>query len=181
MEELLRTDRLILRQWEESDAQPLIHMTAKEHIAYWLPEWASCSEWALLWIQGSAKEGYEINNPMEHFMTWAIVLKETNQLIGMVNIGSDEYEKKEIGTGYFIDGDYENKGYMTEALRALCSYVMKTYHYDHIATMIQSDNGPSISVAQKVGFRYVKEISSDNGGQDHPVQHKLFRLENPAV
>ncbi len=179
--ELLRTDRLILRQWEESDAQPLIQMTAKEHIATWLPEWKSCSEWALPWIKGSAQKGYELQNPMEHFMTWAIVLKESNQLIGMINVGSDEFGKKEVGTGYFIDGDYENKGYMTEALRALCEWIFRTYHYDHIATMIQTDNAASITVAKKVGFNYIADISSDNGGFDRPVMHQLFRLERPAI
>ncbi len=179
--ELLRTDRLILRQWEENDAQPLIHMTSREHIAYWLPEWKNCSEWALPWIQGSAKKGYETNNPMEYFMTWAIVLRESNQLIGMINIGSDEFDKKEVGTGYFIDMDYENRGYMTEALKGLCDYIFKTYRYDHIATMIQSDNAASIAVARKIGFKYVKDITSDNGGFDRPVEHKYFRLEKPVV
>lgn len=179
--ELLRTDRLLLRQWEESDAQPLIQMTSKENIAYWLPEWKSCSEWALPWIQGSSKKGYEVQNPMEHFMAWAIVLKESNRLIGMINIGNDEFDKKEVGTGYFIDSDYENKGYMTEALRALCEYIFKTYHYDHIATMIQSDNAASIAVAQKVGFTYFEDITSKNGGFDRPVKHRLFKLKHPTV
>lgn len=178
--ELIQTERLVLREWQESDLTPLIHMTSKEHIAYWLPEWKSCSEWALPWIQNNTKKGYEINNPMEYFMTWAIVLKESDQLIGMINIGSDEFEKKEVGTGYFIDMDYENNGYMTEALRALCDYVFRTYHYDHIATMIQPENTASIAVAKKVGFQYVMDITSCSGGFDEPNNKQLFSLENPA-
>ena len=31
-------------------------------------------------------------------MTWAIVLQESGKLIGMINIGSDEYNKVEVGT-----------------------------------------------------------------------------------
>lgn len=179
--ELLRTERLILRKWQESDVQPLINMTSTEHIAYWLPEWKSCSDWALPWIQGTIKIGYEINNPMEHFMSWAIVLQKSDKLIGMINIGSDEFNKKEVGTGYFIDIGYEKCGYMTEALKALCKYIFNAYNYDHIATMIQHNNVASIAVAKKVGFIYVKDIISDSGGLNEPIKQKLFRLANPTV
>jgi len=96
--ELLQTERLILREWQESDTQPLIQMASTEHISYFLPEWGSCSDWAHPWIQGTVQKGYDINNPMEHFMTWAIVLQESGKLIGMINIGSDEYNKVEVGT-----------------------------------------------------------------------------------
>lgn len=177
--ELLRTQRLILREWQEQDVQALINMTSTEHIAYWLPEWASCYEWALPWIQGRVKKGYEISNPMKHFMTWAIVLQESDKLIGMINVGSDEFSKNEVGTGYFIDMDYENHGYMTEALKALCNYIFNTYNYDHIATMIQPNNVASITVAQKVGFIYVKDIISESGGFDEPITQKLYRMVNP--
>ena len=114
-------------------------------------------------------------------MTWAIVLKESNELIGMVNIGSDEFDQQEVGTGYFIDMAYENKSYMTEALKALCDYVFSTYHYDHIATMIQPTNVVSIAVAKKVGFKYVKDIMTNNGGFEKQVINHLFRLENPTL
>ena len=176
--ELLRTERLILREWEEADAEPLIHIAVKEHISYWLPEWGNCSEWALPWIQGTVKDGYNINNPIEHFMTWAIVLKKSNELIGMINIGSDEYRGKEVGTGYFLDMDYENHGYMTEALTALRDYVFRTYKYDHIAAMVQPQNAASIAVIQKAGFKYVENIISESGGFAEPVTQKLFRLFN---
>lgn len=178
--ELLRSERLILRKWQESDVDRLINIASQKHIAYWLPDWAECSDWALKWVNGTVKEGYAVNDPMNHFMTWAIVLKESDKLIGMINIGSDEYDKKEVGTGYFIDSDYKNNGYMTEALKSLCEYVFTKYKYDHIALMVQPDNAASIAVAQKAGFRFIKDIMSDNGGMDKPVTQKLYRLTNAA-
>ncbi len=128
-------------------------------------------EWALPWIQGTIKKGYEINNPMEHFMSWAIVLQKSGKLIGMINIGSDEFNIKEVGTGYFIDMDYEKCGYMTEALKALCDYVFNIYRYEHIATIIQPNNFASIAVAHKVGFKYATDIMSDSGGFDSIGMH----------
>ena len=178
--ELLRTERLILREWEEADAEPLIYITSKEHIAYWLPEWGACMEWALPWIQGTVKEGYRINNPMEHFMTWAIVLHESNKLIGMINIGSDEYENQEVGIGYFLDMDYIDRGYMTEALTAFCDYIFETYKCNHIAAMVQPENAASIAVIQKTGFNYYHDIISESGGMAERVTQKLFRLPNFA-
>ncbi len=158
--ELLRTDRLILRRWQEDDEDRFIHIASQNHIAYWLSDWGGCSQWASNWIKGTVA-GYTVNDPMIHFMTWAIVLKESGKLIGMINIGSDEYGKKEVGTGYFIDLDYTNNGYMTEALKALCAYVFRIYGYDHIALMVQPDNYASIAVAQKAGFQYIEDIMSD--------------------
>ena len=179
--ELLRTERLVLREWEASDAGSLIHITSKEHIAYWLPDWGMCAEWVLSWIQGAVKQGYCTKNPMEHFMTWAIVLKQSNKLVGMINIGSDEYEKKEVGTGYFIDMDYENHGYMTEALIAFCDCVFNFWKCKYIAAMVQSENVASIAVLQKVGFRYMEDVISCNGGLTEPATQKMFRLFNPMV
>lgn len=99
----------------------------------------------------------------------------------MINIGSDEYDKREVGTGYFIDIEYEKHGYATEAVKALCDYIFRNYHYDHIAAIIQADNYASIAVIQKVGFKYVTDIMSNSGGFDEPVTKKLYRLENPIV
>lgn len=179
--ELFRTERLILREWEESDAKRLADIASTEHIAHWLLDWRECEEWALPWIQGTVTDGYAKNNPMDHFMTWAIVHKQSDELIGMINIGNEEYENKEVGTGYFIDINYENHGYITEAVAALCDYAFNNWHYKHIVATISPGNTASIAVAQKVGFKYDKDIITDSGGNAEPIIKKLFRLSNPEV
>ncbi len=179
--ELLRTERLILREWEDSDAERLAGITSTEHIARWLPEWGACGGWALAWIQGTVRQGYRTEDPAEHFMTWAITLQGTNELVGMINLGSDEYGKREVGTGYFLDIRYENRGYMTEALRALCGYAFRRWQYPHIAATVHPENAASAAVLLKAGFVYDGEVMSGNGGFAQPVLHRLFRLPNPAT
>ena len=98
----------------------------------------------------------------------------------LINIGSDEYDKKEVGIGYFLDTSHENHGYMTEALIAFCDYVFNAYKYSHIAAMIQPENVASIAVIRKAGFKCVNDIISNIGGFPEPIVQKLFRLPNPC-
>ena len=174
--ELLKTERLILREWEESDEEALIEIAVQDHIRYWLPDWDDCASWALLWIKGTVQLGYKINNPFEHFMTWAITLKDTGTLIGMINIGGDEFENKEVGIGYFIDKRYSNNGYITEAVKNFIKYIFRTYKYDYIVATVQPENFASIAVVKKAGFELIKTIMSFGGGRTVAVPKNYYKL-----
>ncbi len=176
---LLETDRLILRQWEESDEKALINIATKEHVQHWNVDWVGCKEWALKWIQDRTTRGYQINDPMKHFMTWAIILKSNNQVIGMINVGSDDFDGKEIGIWYFLDMDYENHGYMTEAVIAFCKFIFDSYQYDHLNAIVQPLNHSSNAVIKKTGFKYESTINKLVNGQTKELPFYYYRLDNP--
>lgn len=111
----LKTERLILRPWEETDAEEL-YKYAKDPdigpIAGWPPH--ASIENSLEIIQGvlSAPE------------TYAVVLKETGKPVGSVGImfgdaGSAPMKENETEIGYWIGKPYWGQRLIPEAVREL--------------------------------------------------------------
>lgn len=156
----IESERLILRKFVREDLPALTKIADQQHIAYWLPDWKNSAVWINDWFAG-IREGYAINNPTEKFILLAITLKETNQVIGQINIGHeyDEYQQGEMGVGYFISEEYLNKGYATEAVKSLSNYAFATWGYDHLAAVVKPQNQASRRVLVKSGFQYVSELA----------------------
>lgn len=179
MIQLLETDRLLLRRWEETDEAALISIASKAHVQRWHSDWHGCGEWVLKWIQNRTTKGYVTNDPLAHFMTWAITLKETGQVIGMISVGGDDFDGKEPSIGYFLNLDHENRGYMTEAVTAFCTWVFGEFGYPFLSALVQLTNEPSGAVVRKCGFRLVGETTREQeNGEILPFSH--YRLDNPA-
>nr|WP_295939957.1 GNAT family N-acetyltransferase [uncultured Alistipes sp.] len=58
--------------------------------------------------------------------------------------------------GYGLEKQYENRGYMTEAVRALCSWVQQQPGILHITAETDADNPASQRILEKAGFRRCK-------------------------
>ena len=119
---MIQTKRIIFRPWIESDAEELFHLASDPDVgprAGWQPH-------------SSVEQSLEIINTVfnsDH--VWALVLKDSNRLIGCMgyydhiesNIGIDEGEAE---VGYWIGKPFWNQGYCTEALRAMIDYCFNT-------------------------------------------------------
>ena len=85
-----------------------------------------------------------------HFYDFAIVLRDSEEVIGEINAA---YIPKGIAdVGYLISPAYRNRGYGEAALRCL----MKMLHRDHISVIYgacRSDNHASMRVLEKCGMR----------------------------
>lgn len=175
---LLITERLILREWEQSDYEELLAITNQPYVHSWLPDWYGWDRWGHDWISKVNKH-YHINNPMTNFISWAIVLKGTNTAIGQINIGP--FQNKEIGIGYFIDERYCNHGYMTEAASTLIRHTFQKYRYEHIIATVQPLNYSSNAVIKKLGFQFVSTIEILDDGQSEVLPFNYYRLNNPNI
>lgn len=175
---LLETDYLILREWKDIDYESLVSITDQPYVYSWIPDWQGWSGWGHDWIK-EVNTHYQIDNPMTNFMSWAIVLKETNKIIGQINIG--DFEDKEISIGYFIDENFSNHGYTTQAASALIQHAFKKYHYDHIITIAQPANLASNAVIKKLGFQLISVIKSLQDGQTQALPFNYYRINNPSI
>jgi len=175
---LLETERLVLRDWEDTDYEELLAITNQPYVHSWLPDWYGWDRWGHDWIS-KVNRHYKIDNPMTNFISWAIVLKATNTVIGQINIGP--FQNKEIGIGYFIDEKYSNHGYMTEAANALIVHVLAKYRYDHMIATAQPLNHSSNAVIKKLGFQFVSTIEFLGDGQPEVLPFNYYRLDNPDI
>lgn len=81
---------------------------------------------------------------------YSIYLKNTKKKIGSITFLHDG----EIW--YKIEKSYQRRGYMTEAI----SKTLDCIDIENLYLSIRKDNNPSISFADKIGFKKVKSVDN---------------------
>lgn len=144
------TDRLILRPWEESDAEDL-YIYASDPAVGPIAGWAPHTS-----VENSREI---INNVLSSPETYAVVLKETGQPVGSIglmlgkasNIGLPETEGE---VGYWIGVPFWGQGLIPEAVRELLRYGFEDLNLEKIWCGYFDGNEKSKRVQEKCGFRY---------------------------
>jgi ribosomal-protein-alanine N-acetyltransferase len=81
--------------------------------------------------------------------TWAIILREHNSLIGMIDLRLEG----EANIGYVLARPYWNRGLMTEAVQAIVDWALSQEHIHRVWAVCEVHNTASARVLEKVGFR----------------------------
>lgn len=149
MEELI-SNRLILRQWQESDSADLYEYAKSNLVgpsAGWPPH----------------KDENESKEKIKIFIcnsdTYAIVLKSENKVIGGIglhrrkpDINLANLAQREIG--YVLNPKYWGNSYVPEAVNCLVDYGFNKLNLDIIWCGHYDFNNNSKRVNEKCGFKY---------------------------
>lgn len=177
----LKTDRLILRSFNESDLDDFYEYASVEGVG----EMAG-------WKHHESKE--ESLKILEMFInddkTFAICLKENNKVIG--SLGIEKYGMEEILTefsdyrgreiGYVLNKDYWGRGLMPEAVTAVIDYLFHDYDLDFLTCGYYDFNTQSKKVQEKIGFKpYRKLVMNTRMGTKEPGVLNLLCNPNKAI
>lgn len=148
---MISSKRLLLREFVPEDADSLFPILSdKETMAFYPAPFSK--EKVENWIRKSI-DSYQQNG----FGLWAVILKETNELIGDCGITLQEIEGKQLPElGYHIRKDHWNKGFATEAAKAVMEFAFCTCNLPRLYTYTSTENEPSKIVAIKNGMSFVK-------------------------
>ena len=105
------------------------------------------------------------------FGLFAVILKETNQMIGDCGVTMQIINHKirpEIGYHFHIN--HHNNGYATEAAKAVKEYIFKNTTFNELYTYTTKDNLPSQKVAIKNGMTLIEEY---NDGEEDLVVYMV--------
>lgn len=150
----IKTERLVLRVLDESKAELVLNYLNrnKDFFKPWTP--APTKDYFTL--QGQVKilkkkfKSFEENKDVKFF----IFKKENmNRIIGefaFSNIIKEPFWSCYLG--YQMNHDENNKGYMTEALKAGIEYVFTYLKLHRIESNVIPRNKPSIRLMEKLGF-----------------------------
>lgn len=150
MGKMLKTERLILRPWCESDAESLFEY-AKEMevgpIAGWPPH------------KSKEESLFVIQNVLNGAECYAICEKENNIAIGSVELklnGHTDMTNRddECELGYWLGKPFWGRGYMPEAVRELLRHGFEDLGMTVIWCGYYDGNLKSKRVQEKVGFVY---------------------------
>ena len=144
----METERILLRHWEEADAEALFKYASD-------PDVGPRAGWP---AHKSVEESREIIQTFFHNdTTWAIVLKETGEAIGCMGYYTHEASNIPIGendceVGYWVGKPYWNNGICTEALELMLDYCVQVKHFENIWADHFIGNPASGKVMEKCGF-----------------------------
>ena len=145
---MMETERLILRQWRESDAEALYKYARDPDVgprAGWPPH-------------KSVEESLQIIRTVFNTPTmWAVELKETGEAIGCVgylpaSVSNLQIPDDQCEVGYWIGKPYWGRGICTEALRLVIDYCFNVKHFTILWGDFFPSNPASGRVMTKCGF-----------------------------
>lgn len=154
---IAETERLILRQLEVADAEDLFQIYSGSEMMKYLGGGPSSLDNERQRLAEHIRDSYEVYG----FGLWAIILRETGELIGRCGLlYSDINGRKEAELAYLVGRDWWGKGIASEAARAALNVAVEQHNFSRVVAVIHPDNAGSIGVAEKLGFKLESEIDS---------------------
>ena len=103
------------------------------------------------------------NDEKHGFGACAVINKETSQWMGFCGLWWEEENGKwKTDFGYRFFPEFWGKGYATESVKACLAYISEKLPDVVVNSYIESENQPSIQVAEKAGMMFVEETVYHN-------------------
>lgn len=172
---LLKTERLILREFNQNDLNSLMkYYSHEESMTHYDIDPVTTEEFGL----------YMLNMFIDRFhnnsgIRWAIELKETGEVIG--DIGFNEYDgwNEKTDIGYFIRKDYSRKGLISEAVTSVIDWAfnkLDLFNLHRIEAETTLDNIPSINLLKKFNFKEEGVLRRDRNFRNKVIDIRMFSL-----
>lgn len=143
----LETRRLILRPWDEADAEECYRYARDPRVGP-IAGWPAHTS--------AAYSRQIIRDQLTVAETYAIVLKETGLPIGSIALHHKDLaeEEDEAELGYWLGVPCWGRGLATEAARELLRHAFEDLGLARVWCAYYDGNAPSKRVQEKLGFRY---------------------------
>ena len=160
---VLETERLLLRRLTQGDFEALCKILKDEETmtAY---EGAFTDEEVQQWLDRQLARYAQWG-----FGLWAVVLKETGEVIGQCGLTMQPWKEREVlEIGYLFQRRYWHQGYATEAARACKRYAFDVLKAEEVCSIIRDTNTASQRVALRNGMTAADTFTKHYRGVDMP-------------
>lgn len=155
---ITETQRLIIREFNLKDAQAVYLFNAPEEVNRFTGDAGMCNSIEdaekiirNIWLKEYQQFGYG---------RWAVVLKESDEVIGFCGFKNDS-RIKAVDIGYRFHPEYWGKGYATESNLACIEYARQHMNLNHVLGDAVAENLGSINVLLKLGMSYISQYQED--------------------
>lgn len=162
MEFYLETERLILRELRESDAEGMYKLGSNANVHTYLDnnpiKTKEQAEENIRFIRKQYKE--------RGIGRFAVLKKSSNEFMGWSGLKLNQGEKEElngfsnfIDIGYRLIPKYWGKGYASEAAFVCLDFGFKQMNYDCIYGAADTENSRSNKILRKIGLQFVSDFN----------------------
>lgn len=169
MKTILETDRLLLREFEITDAQNFYELNLNPNVI----KYTGNSAFKDIDEAKTFLENYS-DYQKNGFGRWAVINKSTQDFIGWCGLKYDEkLDETDIGFRFFEH--FWNKGYATESAKACINYGFEKLNLKIIIGRAMKENIASVKVLEKIGLQYEKDFDFDGQkGVIYSIKNKNY-------
>ena len=170
----LKTDRLLLRQWRESDVLPWAAMNADPTVREFFPE-------VLNYEQSAASAaGFQAELAERGWGWWAVEVAATGEFVGFAGLDpvDEEMSFRGVEVGWRFARSAWGHGYATEAGHACLDYGFDVLRLPEILAITAAGNERSRAVMHRLGMTYdPADDFEDPSVPAGPLRHAvLYRI-----
>lgn len=162
-----------LKLIELNDAETVFELTDKsrKHLREWLPwlDFTKNAEDTKEYIHGCLKGYAETKS-----ITTVILYK--GEIVGVASFNSINWSNKTAYIGYWLGEEYQGKGIMTKAAKALTNYAFNHLNLNKVEIRAAVENKKSRSVPERLGFVNEGMIRQAEWLYDHYVDHAVYGM-----
>lgn len=171
----LRTERLILRPWRESDRATFAEMNADPRVMEHFPSVSTREE------SDAAVDRIVARMEQHGFGLWAVEVPDVAAFIGFTGLNPADavLGRPVLEVGWRLVADHWGHGYATEAARASLAHAFHGLGRDEVVSFATAANERSRHVMEKIGM-----VRRPDDDFDHPGvppswsgrRHVLYRI-----
>lgn len=176
---VIETERLWLRDLQEGDDEPLVAFNRDPQARLYLLNRQGTEQQIRLWVAHAIAA---VERQPRLFYVWAVILKESNGLIGFAAVAKERPTSTVAHIGWGLDPRFWGRGYMTEAMRAATRFGFDDLGITLFVTDCFAANRASIRVMEKLGMERQRDwpghpwLLALRYGEKHPiVRYRLRR------
>jgi 3-dehydroquinate dehydratase/shikimate dehydrogenase len=172
----LRTERLLLRQWRESDREPFAALNADPRVMRYFPA-------PLDRAASDAMVDHASAAIAEHGWGWWAVETQGEFIgfVGLQQVPDDLPCHPAVEVGWRLAAEHWGHGYAPEAGRAALDFAFDRLGLDEVVSFTTVLNAPSRRVMDKLGMRHHPERDFDHPRVAgwHGQRHVLYAVSRP--
>jgi len=169
----IRTERLLLRRWVQSDRAPFADLNADVRVMEHFPTVLTRAE------SDSIIERIEAHFERHGFGLWAVEVVDQAPFIGFVGLAVPPFEAHFtpcVEVGWRLAAQFWGRGYATEAARACVSFAFDQARLNEIVSMAVPENIRSTNVMERLGMTHNPADDFDHPMLPNRRRHVLYRL-----
>lgn len=145
------TERLIIREYKKSDIDSILRVVRQPEIyatTYAIPKDypRERAEWWVKFVKNNIKN--------RSAFEFGMFLQQTNRYIGNIGLVNVNQPHNRADIAYYIDRDYRNNGYTTEAAMEMLRFGFEELELKRIGGLCMSINPASRRVMEKIGMKF---------------------------